>query len=474
MQEDHTEPRHAAEGVPGPGDNPRRATASGAHPNQAGAPRRRHRRTRIVLSILLVLLLVLAAVGYGVYRHLNGNLSSEDLPSDVGGSGQQLQGLPDGVAQNILVIGTDGRTSALDCKLGGACGDQKPDGQTNADVEMLVHISADHKTMAVVSIPRDTIVDQPACSGNGKSQQATSGRINRTLNYGTACTLRTVHKLTGLPITHFMMVDFSGVVSLSDAIGGVDVCVSDNVYDPYSHLKLAKGSHTLQGVAALQFLRTRHGFGDGSDLGRTVGQHLFLSSLQRKLESAGTLLNPSKVYSLADAATKALTVDTGLASVSTLAQVATTVGGIPASSTTFVTMPTSPDPTNPNTVVPASTAKALWAKLAADQPLATASPTPSASSTAQATSSSDTSSAGAGQSSATAAASSGAGSADTTSSATDSAGQPAAASNGEAQVSSETTGCAPVSQLDTVELNGVAMSPVEAYAKSPRIAVSAP
>lgn len=106
-----------------------------------------------------------------------------------------------------------------------------------------------------------------------------------------------------MPIDHVVMVDFAGVIATSDAVGGVPVCVSANVYDPYSHLRLTRGTHTLQGRAALEFLRSRHGFGDGSDLGRTYAQHLFLSAMIRRMSSAGTLADPAAVYSLADAAT---------------------------------------------------------------------------------------------------------------------------------------------------------------------------
>ncbi|MEL4505171.1 LCP family protein [Luteococcus sp. H138] len=437
-----------------------------AIPQRAQAPRRSRRR--IVLILLLVLALVLAAAGFGYYRHLNSNLTSVEMPVEVQGE-KPLEGLPKGTAQNILVIGTDSRQKAADCKLGGSCGEDKKDGETNADVELLVHISADQTWMTIVSLPRDTLVDLPACSGNGKTREATTGRINGSLNYGIECQLRTVHQLTGLPISHFMMVDFSGVVSLSDAVGGVDVCVDKDVYDTYSHLKLAQGKHTLQGVAALQFVRTRHGFGDGGDLGRTIGQRLYLSSLQRKLESAGTLLNPQKVYRLAEAGTKALTVDKGLADVSTLAKVATTVGNIPSSATTFVTMPSEQNPENENTVLPTQASKELFAKLAADQPLVTPRPKTSAhpSSTASASSS-----AGGAATSASAAPAPATTPGDATG---DSASPtPDQAAGGSAQVSSETTGCAQVSTFETVEINGEPMTPTEAYARSPRIPNSAP
>ncbi len=170
-----------------------------------------------------------------------------------------------------------------------------------------------------------------------------------------------------------MQLDFSGVVRMSDAVGGVPVCVDSDVYDTYSHLKLSKGTHTLKGVAALEFLRSRHGFGDGSDLGRTYAQHLYLSSLIRKLKSAGTLTNPASVYHLADAATKALTVDTGLGSISKLTGLAGDLNKVPSKRITFTTMQTAPDPADVNRVVVGTGARTLFGTIAADQSLTTAS-----------------------------------------------------------------------------------------------------
>jgi hypothetical protein len=192
----------------------------------------------------------------------------------------------------------------------------------------------------------------------------------------------TVHQLTGIPTDHFVMLDFSGVVKMSDAVGGVSVCVNSNVYDTYSHLKLARGTHTLKGVAALEFVRSRHGFGDGSDLGRTYAQHLFLGAMIRKFKSAGTLTDPTKVYSLADAATKALTVDTGLGTVKKLIGLATDLDKVPAKRITFTTMQTVPDPSNSSRVIAAPAARTLFATIANDQSLTAASgkkSTPSAS-----------------------------------------------------------------------------------------------
>ncbi|MFI5888045.1 LCP family protein [Streptomyces sp. NPDC051554] len=315
------------------------------------------------------LILVTAGAGAWLWQHLNGNIKSVAI--DDGAGGKEKADAFGRTPINILVIGSDGRNNAADCKLGGGCGSASSTVGHNADVEMVVHVSADRSNATVMSVPRDTMTQVPACKDPDSSQSTSGyyGQINSALQYGPSCQVKTVHELTGITVDHFVMLDFSGVVKMSDAVGGVSVCVSDNVYDTYSHLKLAKGTHTLKGEAALEFVRSRHGFGDGSDLGRTVSQHLFLSAMIRKFKSAGTLANPAKVYSLADAATKALTVDTGLGSVSKLVDLATDLNKVPSKRMTFTTMQTGADPTDANRVVPAAGAKSLFATIANDQSL---------------------------------------------------------------------------------------------------------
>ncbi|MEU9166567.1 LCP family protein [Streptomyces sp. NPDC048420] len=381
-----------AGGAPRPGG---RAAARAAARSRGGKRSRRRarpvRRGRRVLKIagicLALLLLGTAGAGWWFYQHLNGNINSVALDGKGGSEKADAFGR---TPINILVMGSDGRTSAADCKLGGGCSQTGVQtGNGNADVQMVVHISADRSNATVMSIPRDTMVDVPACkdSKSGQSTPGYYGQINSALQYGPACQVATIHQLTGIPIDHFVKLDFSGVVKMSDAVGGVSVCVSSNVYDTYSHLKLSKGTHTLKGEAALEFVRSRHGFGDGSDLGRTVSQHIFLSAMIRKFKSAGTLTDPTAVYDLADAATKALTVDDGLGSVKKLIALAADVNKVPTQRMTFTTMQTAPDPANANRVVVGSGAKALFSSIANDQSLTTGSGKKAAAASATATAS---------------------------------------------------------------------------------------
>jgi LCP family protein required for cell wall assembly len=297
------------------------------------------------------------------------------MDSPVGSRKSTLTEKPDAFGRtplNLLVIGSDTRDTPADCRIGGDCADGGAG--ANADVEMLVHLSADRSNATVMSIPRDLVTDLPACTNQSGATTFPGGyaMINNTLAYGPGCTVAAVQQLTDLPVDHFAMVDFGGVVNMSDAIGGVNVCVDDNVYDPYSGLKLAKGTHTLKGLSALEFLRTRHGFGDGSDLGRTYAQDIFLTNMISKLKGAGTLSDPIALLDLANAATKALTVDPGLDSIAKLVGLADDLNKVPARRITFTTMQNLTDPSNASRVVIGPGAQTLFDTIRNDQSLTTA------------------------------------------------------------------------------------------------------
>jgi LCP family protein required for cell wall assembly len=375
--------RAAARQAPRGGSRARGRTASRRRVKQAPRGRRVLKFSAISLSVVIM---ATAGVGWWFYEHLNGNINSVAI--DDGAGGKEKADAFGRTPINLLVMGSDARSSATDCKLGGGCSTTGvQSGNGNADVEMVVHISADRSNATVMSIPRDTMTQVPACkdTDSGQSTGGYYGQINSALQYGQECQVKTVHALTGITIDHFVQMDFSGVVKMSDAVGGVSVCVNADVYDTYSHLKLAKGTHTLKGTAALEFVRSRHGFGDGSDLGRTVSQHLFLSAMIRKFKSAGTLTDPTAVYNLADAATKALTVDTGLGTVKKLIGLAADLDKVPTKRMTFTTMQTGADPNNADRVIPATAAKSLFATIANDQSLTTSSGKKSSAATATAT-----------------------------------------------------------------------------------------
>ncbi|THA27776.1 LytR family transcriptional regulator [Streptomyces sp. RKND-216] len=324
---------------------------------------------------LAVLVLVTSGGGYLYYQHLNGNLrTGERSASDSGltAPGPNAQG---DTPLNILVLGSDSRNSDANLELGGSRDSvgQKP----LADVQMLLHISADRSDASMISIPRDTRVDIPECSDadTGKTYPETNGLINTTLGRGgPGCTLATWEKLTGVYIHHWVTVDFAGVVAMADAVGGVEVCVEHNVWDrPLpgagggSGLKLTAGTHEIKGETALQWLRTRHAF--HSDIGRAKAQHMYLNSMLRKLKSQNVFTNTGRLLDLAESATKALTVSNEIGSVKDLYNVGVQFQNVPTDRVTMATMPTVQDPSNPNHLLPGEDASHLWAMLRDDVPL---------------------------------------------------------------------------------------------------------
>ena len=332
---------------------------------------------------------VVAGLGAYVVLHLDGNIQHTALlPAGVTQAAETPDKFGD-TAMNVLLIGTDARVSAADCSLGGDCSSS---GDGNSDVMMVIHLSADRTNSTIMSIPRDTMTEVPACG----THSAYYGMINSSLQFGASCTVATVHQLTGLTIDHYMEVDFSGVVSMSDALGGVPVCVSNDMYDSDSGLRLNAGTTVVEGKQALEFVRTRHGFYDGSDLGREKAQHIFLSDMIRQLRSEASLTNLANLYKIADAATKSLQVDDGLAGVTNLISLFDTMNKVPTDRVTFVTMPWELDPSDTERVIPEQAQAAqMFTNIKDDVSYSSAKSSDSSSSTSKTTTSSATASASA-------------------------------------------------------------------------------
>jgi LCP family protein required for cell wall assembly len=311
--------------------------------------RRRRRALRWSATVLAVVILGTAGAGYLYYQHLNDNLKKDDL--NIGDAKDRAAETKANAAGqtplNILLIGSDARDSEENQELGGA--KDTFGGAPRADVQMLLHVSADRSNMSVVSMPRDTLVHIPKCTDpdTGKVYPATTLRAmtNASLERGgPGCTVATWEKLTDIHIDHFMMIDFAGVVSMADAIGGVPVCVNANIYskDRQGHgsgLRLEKGTTYVKGKKALAWLRTRYGFEDGSDLARAKAQHQYMNAMVRELRKSAKLSNPGKLRSLAEAATNALTVDEGLGTVAKLYDLAGELKKVPTARITMTTMP---------------------------------------------------------------------------------------------------------------------------------------
>jgi LCP family protein required for cell wall assembly len=272
---------------------------------------------------------------------------------------------------NMLIVGSDR------CENPEGCKDREADLN---DVTMLLHVSEDQTNAVAVSIPRDLVVPIPSCpriDGKGNNSAMSGRPINETLSYGgLACTVLTVEKLTGLEIPFAGLITFNGVIEMTNAVGGVPVCFAGPVKDKYTGLDIKEaGTYTIAGQDALNFLRSRHGVGDGSDLTRISSQQVYLSSLVRTLKSSETLGDPVKVYGLARAATTSMSLSNSLASVDTMASIALALKDIPLENVTFVQYPgtTGVGGIYQGKVAPIKAkADALFAKIRADEPFALA------------------------------------------------------------------------------------------------------
>ncbi len=329
-----------------PGD----AGVAGAPEDGTARPRHRLRRVLLTIGVVVLMLFVAGGVaGYLAYRNLDHNINKIDISAELGTRPTKVTPTSTSANQpmNILVMGSDTRQGQ-----GSGFGNAAVLGGARSDTTMLVHLPADRKSALIVSIPRDSVVQIPECkTPDGSTYPAHVGMFNEAYALGgPGCTVHTVESLTHIYIDHFMVVDFRGFQSMVDALGGIQVCLPTAINDPKSHLDLPAGISTVHGVEALAYVRARY-IGDGSDISRISRQQAFLSSVVNKVRSAGTLLNPVKLYKFLDAATKSLTTDPALAHLTALRQLASQVRSIPPNKMTFMTTPWMVDPADPNRVV---------------------------------------------------------------------------------------------------------------------------
>ncbi|MEO6885053.1 MAG: LCP family protein [Jatrophihabitantaceae bacterium] len=241
------------------------------------------------------------------------------------------------------MLGSDSRAGA-DASFGNVAG-------ARSDTAMIVHLSPDHQKATIISIPRDSWVDIPACkASDGSTIAEHTDMFNSAFSIGgPTCAIATVQKLTGIAITHFVEIDFSGFEAMVQAIGTVSVCSPEAVDDPGSGLILHVGNNSLNGVQALAYVRARETLGDGSDLGRIKRQQMFLGAVLRQAMTGSVLGNPAKLTSFLDAATKAITIDTGT-TFADLRELASSLQGLDPSRVSFYTAPiANPDYSPPDT-----------------------------------------------------------------------------------------------------------------------------
>jgi LCP family protein required for cell wall assembly len=312
-----------------------RPERSSSAPKRKGKVARRHTVGRVILISAVVLALVTGLGTIYFIRHLDGNIEGvsldalgEDRPEKVyRGNGEPL---------NILVMGSDtreGEGNAIDGEGGGG----------GSDTTILVHLSADRERAYAVSIPRDSIVDRPECN-DGDSPAATDVMWNAAYTEGgPVCTVAQLEATTDVFVDHFVVVDFNGFGKMVDAVGGVPVCVPEDLVDREHGIFVPAGDPSvLTGDEALDYVRARSvgELAQRNDISRIRRQQTFIAALVREVKSAGTLTRLDKVVNFLDAATESLTTDTELDSVTRIGKIAMQLQSIGLDKVQFVTLPT--------------------------------------------------------------------------------------------------------------------------------------
>ncbi|MFE5819715.1 LCP family protein [Streptomyces sp. NPDC056479] len=310
------------------------------------------------VGLLLTGLLALAVAAAGwAYWHLNDNIKSVDIDSALGDNrppramttpSPSASPLPTG-SLNILVLGSDSRSGEENQELGGGSSTG-----ARSDTAMVVHIDAGRTRATVVSIPRDTLVTRPSCPlpSGGSTEVSYNSMFNSAYaTGGPVCAVKTVESITNIRMDHYIEIDFSGFANLVDTLGGVTVTTDEDIDDEDSHLTLDAGTHHLDGAQALALARTRHGIGDGSDLGRIGLQQTLVKALLDQISATSLLTDPTKLYRVADAVTAGLTTDTGLDSLTELVSLGRSLSGLSSEAVRTVTMPVVPAASDRNRVV---------------------------------------------------------------------------------------------------------------------------
>lgn len=299
---------------------------------RGGGRRKAPQPGKIVFKVILSSLLALGlATGVGVvllYNNWNGNLDRENLSAQLGTD------RPEKVATgplDILVMGDDtrsGKGNAIDGEGGGG-----------SDTTILFHLSADRKFAYGISIPRDTVIDRPECYKKGGAVIPAQAAAQWNAAYavgGPACTIRQVEQLTGIRVDNYIVVDFNGFKDMVDALGGVEVCIPEDIEDEEHGITLKAGTREIKGQQALSYVRVRH-IGDGTDPQRIKRQQAFMASMISKAVGADTLAQPVKLTKFINATTSSLKTD--FENIAQLADIAASFNGIGLDNISFVTTP---------------------------------------------------------------------------------------------------------------------------------------
>lgn len=255
---------------------------SNANPSATHSKKPRRTKKRFFLAAGMIILLFVTAVGgWGFYLYNYGSQRMHRIAA--------LSGAADTPGTTYLIAGSDQRQGEEAESIPGR----------RSDTIMLLHLP-ESGTPALISIPRDTYALIPDYGGN---------KINAAFALGGAPLLvKTVENLSGLTIDHYIEIGMDGVVALTDAVGGINVCYDADVNDSYSELVWTAGCHDVDGKTALAFSRMRYQDPEG-DIGRAKRQRQVVSKILDKAISKDTFLNPFQQKRLVGAGASILTAD---------------------------------------------------------------------------------------------------------------------------------------------------------------------
>ncbi|WP_183407780.1 LCP family protein [Nocardioides marmoriginsengisoli] len=319
-------------------------------------------RSRIILKRVgigfAVFLMALTLFAVYEYKKLQGNIDTVEFDPDPRPAAVAPKAI------NILVMGSDTRDGANGKGIGG-------DTPGLSDTTMILHLSANRKFAYGVSLPRDAMVMRPSCrrkDGNGKDPGGLTMFNTAYAVGGPAYTVKTVERLTGIRMDHFVVVDFVGFKAMVNAIHGVKICVPTEVNDTVGNINLPAGTYTVTGQQALDYVRVRHDIGAPTgDIGRMKRQQSFIAAMIKKVISAGTLTNPIRTLNFLEAATESLTTDPEFANLKQLASLGNSLKNIGLDNVQFITVPFQEYAPDPNRVEWSSDATALWSLIKRDK-----------------------------------------------------------------------------------------------------------
>lgn len=354
-------------------------------PHHTGAYRVSRTGAKVTSLVVLAILVFLGTFAGVTWADISKTVEDQgvDLLPQKTVNGKKTESLPvDPYAKSaidILLIGQDTRDGEGNAAVGGDDADLAS--LHNADTTMILHISADRKFVNLVSVPRDLMVSTPGCETSNGTMYAQSEVMFNSIfpnayaqggdiASAASCTVAEVNYLSGLNIQQFMVVDFSGLSNMIDAIGGVDICIPTYTRDGYTGIELGRGMHHLDGQTATQFARMRHGAGtDGSDTMRTTRQQYLIRRVINTVLAKNMVTQSGQLYQLAKAALKSVQMSQGLADAATLAGLAASMKDFDMNRLYSQTIPITEYIYDPNRSQLADGAEDVWKKLREDKPL---------------------------------------------------------------------------------------------------------